>query len=142
MVMNQKLTGTASAMPSGLLKGALVGIGITLVGAAVMSALILREVLRETAIGYSAMGVILVSAFAGAMAAMNTVKQRPAVVAVLSGLIYYAVLLGANALFFKGEYEGLGVTALLVLAGVGTALLLKMKPRKGRRPSVRKNRHR
>lgn len=142
MVMNQKLTGTASEMPSGLLKGALVGIAITLAGAAVMSALILREVLQETAIGYSAMGVILISAFAGAMVAMNTVKQRPAVVAVLSGLIYYAVLLGANALFFKGEYEGLGVTALLVLAGVGTALLLKMKPRKGRRPSVRKNRHR
>ncbi len=142
MVMNQKVTGTVSSIPSGLLKGTLVGVVITLLGAAAMSGLIIREVLQETSIGYCAMVVLVASSFASAMSAMKSVKQKLAVVSILSGAVYFAVLLGMNALLCKGTYEGTGVTALLVLAGTGTALLVGLKPSKGTRSRLRKNKRR
>lgn len=140
--MNQKVTGTASSIPSGLLKGALAGIVTTLIGTAVMSGLIIHEVLRETGIGYCAMIVLVISSLLASMTAVRAVKQKLAVVSALSGLIYYAMLVGANALFLKGEYEGMGVTALLVLAGSGTALLLGLRPQKARYSQGGKKKHR
>ncbi len=139
MTVNQKVSGTASTMPAGLLKGAVAAIIMTIAGAALMSALIIREVLRETSIGYCAMVVLLISPLAGALIAMNAVKQKLAIVAALSAGIYYLLLLGTNALLLKGEYTGMGVTALLVLAGAGSALLLKLRQPKTKRNRVRKN---
>ena len=44
-----------SQMPKALVRGLVVSVLITLGGAALMSALIIREMIRETAIGYCAM---------------------------------------------------------------------------------------
>ncbi len=142
MVMNHKVTGTASTIPAGLLKGTLAGLGATLLGAAGMSGLIIREVLRETAIGYCAMVVLVLASFLAAMTAMRSIKQKMAVVATLSGAFYFLVLVGSNALFLKGEYHGAGVTALLVLAGAGTALLVGLKPQKQGHSRLRKKKRR
>jgi hypothetical protein len=44
-----------------------------------------------------------------------------------SGAGYYLTLLAMTALFFGGQYQGMGVTLGLVLAGAGTATLLSVK---------------
>lgn len=124
-----------------LLKGMLAGITATLAGTAILSWLIIREMLQETSIGYCAMGVILIASGLASFMAARSAGKGIAYLAGLSGLIYFAVLIGANALFFKGEFQAMGVTALLVLAGSGTSMLLAGRNKKTRKPSRRKIRH-
>lgn len=138
MTRKSKIKGAESTMPTALLKGTLAAILTTVVGAALMSGLIIREVLKETAIGYSAMAVLLTASLVGTWIAMKEAKQKLAIVSLLTGLCYFLVLIGGNALFCRGNYEGSGVTGLVILAGAGTAILLGLKPKRASHSPVRK----
>ena len=127
MVTNQKVTGTASSMPGGLAVGAGISLLITFVGSWLSAYLISTEKLPQSAIGYCAMGILLLSALLGALVAVHRIKRRRLYACILSGLIYYIILLSMTALFFGGQYQGMGVTALLVVGGTGTAALLSTK---------------
>lgn len=142
MVANRKVTGTAVSMPAGLAMGSGVSLLVTLGGAAIFANLISREVLKETSIGYCAIVLILLSSLLGAAVAVTRIKRRRVYVCALTGVIYYGVLLAATAMFFGGQYTGMGVTALLVLAGCGTVALLGLRKEKARYPRRNKIKHR
>ena len=139
MTVNQKVTGTAVSMPAGVALGCAVSLLITGVGSVLVAKLISEEVLMDTAIGYGAMMILLLASAAGAAIAAAKVKRMRLQVCLLVGVAYYGTLLALTALFFGGQYRGMGVTALLVLAGTGTTILLNSrekktgKYRKGRR---------
>lgn len=139
MTLNHKVTGTAMSMPLGIGIGCVISLFLTILGSGIVAKLISEEVLQETAIGYSAMGIILLASVSGTLVAVNKVKKRRLQVSMLVGAGYYLLLLAMTALFFGGQYQGMGVTALLVLAGSGTVILMgtrKKKPsgfRKSRR---------
>lgn len=138
MVANRKVTGTASSMPMGLALAAFISLAVTLAGAAVFASLISKEVLGEESIGYCAMVLILAASLLGAAAAVGKIKRRRVYVCLLSGGIYYGILLAMTALFFGGQYQGMGVTAPLVLAGSGLVALLGLRGEKGAKPRRRK----
>lgn len=142
MVVNRKVTGTAASMPGGLLWGAAGSMALTVAGAALLSYLILNESIGENSIGYASMFVILASAVLGALVSVSKIKRRRLLVCALSGLIYFGILLSMTALLFGGQYQGIGVTALLVLGGSGTAALLGMRQKKTNKISKRKMRTR
>lgn len=131
-----KKRNTALSMPGGLAWGAGVSIGITLVGVAVLATLVDREKLDMGKIGYWLLGLLLLGSFLGALAAWGRIRRRRVLVCLASGGVYLGILLGITALFFGGQYSGVGTTALLILAGSGTAALLG--PRQGRRGRRRK----
>lgn len=138
MVVNRKVTGTASSMPAGLVMAAAASLLLTLGGAALFGVLISKEVLQESSIGYSAMAVILLSAVLGAAVGVGRIKRRRVFVCGLTGLIYYGILLSMTALFFGGQYQGMGVTALLVLGGCGMVALLGLRGEKTARRRKRR----
>ncbi len=127
MVANRKVTGRAKSLPVGIGLGLLGSIGITLCLAAILAALMARETVGMDAAGYGAMGVLLISAGAGAWIAASLVKRQRLMVCLILGVAYYICLLSTTALFFGGQYRGMGVTALVILAGVGTVILLGLK---------------
>ena len=139
MTVNRKVTGTAVTMPVGIAIGWGIGIAVTLVGSILVAKLISDEILQSSAIGYGAMLILLLASVLGAVVSIAKVQRRRLQVCLLSGVVYYASLLACTALFFGGQYQGMGVTALVVLAGVGTVVLLgcrekkQKKYRKGRR---------
>lgn len=139
MGIKRKYTATGPDLPLGILRGTGIGILVTLAGAGVMSWLIVREYLQEMRVGYCAMGILLLASFAAAWASGRE-KILPASLA--TGAAYYGLLLGANALFLDGSYTGLGVTALLVLAGAGSAVLLKLRAERPRKVRIGGKRHR
>lgn len=110
-------------MGAGLLQGSCVGLGTTLVLAMLTAKLVDMGTLRVTAIGYCAIGILLASSFLSAVIATGRIKRQKMLVCGISGLIYYCILLGMTALFFDGQYRGMGVTALMVVCGVGLAVL-------------------
>lgn len=124
MVINRKVTGTASSMPVGLALGGCVALAVTILGSILAANLVLREMIPENSIGYCAMIILLVSSFVSATVSAARIKHRRLYVCLLSGVIYYALLLAITALFFGGQYQGMGVTALVVAAGCGTAVLM------------------
>ena len=95
--------------------------------------MIAMEILKENAVGYGAMIIILLSSISGAGIAVNKVKKRMLQVSALVGGLYYMMLLGATALFFGGKYQGMGVTALLILAGCGVVVLIAGRGKKSKR---------
>ena len=139
MTVNRKVTGTAVSMPVGIAMGWTASMVTTLLMSVFVARLISDEILKDTAIGYGAMFILLLASVLGAVVSTAKVKRRRLQVSLLSGIVYYASLLGATALFFGGQYQGMGVTALLVFAGSGLVILLagrekkQKKYRKGRR---------
>lgn len=139
MANNRKLSGTTSGIPAGLGIGALLSLVCTLAGSAILAKLIDQEIVAEDAIGYGVIVILLISSFLGTIAAYGRIRRQRAMVCALSGAVYYLTLLAITALFFGGQYTGMGVTALVVLAGSGCAILLGMgKGRGGRQRNYTK----
>ena len=139
MTVNRKVTGTAVSVPMGIGIGCGISMILTLLGAGIVAKMISEEILRETAIGYGAMAIILLSSILGSAIAVYKVKKRKLQVSLLVGGGYYLLLLAMTALFFGGRYQGMWVTALLIFAGSGAVILMEsrekksVKFRKGRR---------
>lgn len=124
MTVNQKVTGTAVPIPVGLALGTLVSLGMTALLSAGAAWLILTGKLPEDAVGYCAMVILLASSAAGAATAISRIKRLRFQMGLASGGIYYGCLLAVTALFFGGIYDGMGVTALMVLCGSALVILL------------------
>lgn len=127
MVTNRKVTGKAASMPVGIGTGLAVSLLLTVAGAAVVAMLLSGGQLGEESIGYGSLAILLVSSFAGAFVSVGMIKHRRLVVCAAAGISYYLAMLLLNALCFGGQYEGAGVTALVVLAGTGLVVLIGMK---------------
>lgn len=124
-------TGRAASMGGGLLTGVMVSLGCTILGAMIGAFLITHKYVEAASIGYCSMVTLLVSSLLGSTTTMKRIKHRKMYVCMLSGALYYAVLLSVTTLFFGGRYRGMGITALLVVAGCGASMLLEIRqPRK------------
>lgn len=128
-----KRTGRASSLPTGVGIGVAAALGWTMLWAGILAKLISMETLPEEAVGYGAMIILLSSAFLGAMLAYGKIKSKRLQAGLLTGAGYYLSLLAMTAMFFGGQYTGMGVTGLLVFAGSGTAVLIGVGPKKGRK---------
>ena len=127
MTVNKRVTNTAVAMPRGVALGAVLSLLVTLAGAMIVAALVNRETIEESAIGYGAMVILLLASLSGTWLAVNRVKRQRMIVCGLTGAAYYLSLLACTALFFGGQYTGMGVTALVILAGCGTVALMGLR---------------
>lgn len=131
-----------SGVPYAVLKGTMASLGITVLGAMLMSWLILRETLKETAIGYSAMGILLLSSLIGASVSSGKMESKRMITSALTGCVYAVILLIANALLYKGGYEGVGATLLIVFGGSIAADILNPGHGKRTGSSKRRRKHR
>ena len=139
MVLNKKVSGRASSIPAGLAVSGVASMVTTLMVTAIGASLIARETLPQEQFGFCAIAALLLGSIFGAVTAVKRIKHRKMLVGVLSGVVYYIMLLGMTVLFFGGRFSGLGVTLLVVLCGslIG-ALLSSKEPGKGRIKNRRK----
>ncbi len=139
MVANQKVTGTASSLPEGIAIGAGTSIAITFIAILIVAKLIDSGTMQENAIGYSAIGILLIASISGSIVSSRRIRRKHILVCGLSGITYFLTLLAMTALFFGGQYDGITVTLLMILCGSGVAILLgKQKGRGPRKPSYHK----
>ena len=138
MVVNQKVSGRSKPMAVGLAIGTIISLIVTLLGACIIANLVLSGKMVAETIGYGAMLIVLFASALGAWISAGLIKRRWMVVCLGTGGSYYLVLLAITALFFGGQYQGMGVTALLVLGGCGAVGLLGLRGEKTRSKKVRK----
>lgn len=142
MAVNQKPTGRTMSMPGGLAIGGVCSLLITFACAAFLAWLVAEERMQESDIGYGVMVLLLLSSFAGAMAAWGKIKRQRMLVCLLSGIVYFGTLLAVTALFFGGQYSAVGVTALLILCGITLAAMMGLRQGRGSRHRKMKMPHR
>lgn len=136
MALNQKTTGRAMSMPGGLAFGGTVSLGVTLLCAAVLAKLLDMEKLAWENIGYGIMVLLFLGSFLGSMTAYYAIRRQRMMVCGISGLVYFGLLLAITALFFGGQYDGIGAAAAVVICGSACAGLLGLRgggKRKGRK---------
>lgn len=117
MVRNGKVTGRASSVPAGLAVSGIVSLVTTVLIVTIGGALISKEILPQEQIGYCSMLALLLGAVMGAVTAVRKIQRRRILVCMMSGGVYFLVLLAITAMFFGGQYQGVGVTFLLILGG-------------------------
>ena len=138
MVVNHKGSGKAKSMAVGLAAGTLFSLILTLLGTAITANLILSEKLKTEGIGYVAVTILLLASAVGAWCATGMIKRRRVMVCAGVGGLYYISLLAITALFFGGQYQGMGVTALVVMGGCGAVGLLGLREKKSGRKKIKK----
>ena len=142
MIMNKRVTGKAKSLPFGIGIGLLSGMALTIGVVAIVANLILNEKMGEQTIGYAAIVVLLTSSALGAWLATTMVKRRWMLVCLATGGGYFLCLLAITALFFGGQFQGVGATVISVIGGCGAVGLLGLKGETGHRNNRRKYRSR
>lgn len=138
MIVTRNSTGRAMTLPGGILLGACTSLLWTIAGAAILALLIDKEILAQTAIGYGSMVILLTASLIGSQTAWRKVKHQRVLVCMSAGGMYFLMLLAMTALFFGGQYEAMGVTAGLILAGSGCATFMGAGKGRGHGHRVRK----
>lgn len=117
MIVHQKVTGRATSIPVGLAAGLGMAVGFSTLAIALAAYLISEAYLPMDAIGYCAIITLLGSSYFGAKVATGKIKRLRIQMSLISGGIYFLLLLAITAIFLKGEYEGVGVTLFVVASG-------------------------
>ena len=130
------------SLPGGLAFGALISVAITLLCAALCAAMISAETLPEQSLGYASLVILFLAALGGATAGAGKAKGKRLYVCLIVAGIYMLVLFGMTALFFGGQYSGVGVTALVLLSGAIVAAMTGQGRRKGANLRRSKIKHR
>ena len=138
MVINQKITGKAMPMAAGLALGAGTSMLISLSVAALWAYLIVSEKMSPDTVGYCAMITLALASAGGSWVAAATIKHRWLPVCLGVGGIYYGLLAGIMILFFGGQFQGMFVTALMVLAGSGCVALLGLRSKNKHHKKIQK----
>ena len=127
MYAKRKVTGTAMGIPGGIGLGLVVSLLITIAGAALTAWLIVSEKIGEGTIGYAAMVLLAIASATGALVAVALIKRLRLQICMLTGGCYYLALLAMTALLFGGQYQGMGVAAIVILAGCALIAFLPAK---------------
>lgn len=140
MKKTQKST-QAQSLPLGIGMGLGVSVVCTLVIAAVLALLISSGKLAPAAMSVGVMALLMLSSVIGAMVSAGKVKSKRLIVCMATALCYFAVLLCTTALLFDGMYQGVPVTALVVMGGGLIAGLLPAGQGSGANHHKRKKRY-
>ena len=142
MVANQKVTGKAVSFPAGVAIGLAISWSLTLIMAAMTAYLEGRGILGYDAVGYCLMLTLLLSSLAGALTAARKVKRIRFGVCMASALCYFLTLMVLTALFFGGQYSGIGVTGLVILGGAAAASFLGRSGKRSTSVRIKKYKNR
>ena len=115
--MKMKASGKAIGIPAGIAIGTLISLIISFGGAGVSAWLVSSGKIGEGGIFYAAMLVVALAAAAGAWFSTSVIQRLRLQMCLLSGGCYFLSLLAMTALFFGGQYQGIGTIAIVILCG-------------------------
>lgn len=139
--MPQKNAMKINAMPAAIGIGMAVSMISTLLFSAVLAALIAGGRISPDSMGYGVLGILMMSAILGALAACAKVPGKRMIVSGASSAGYLLLLLCVTALFFGGEYQGVVATALVIFGGGIISALLPAGQGRGRKRPGKKRRY-
>ena len=125
-----KRGGQAYSISGGLVFSATVNMFITFLFSVIIAYALNKEKITWEDAGYWIMGMLFSASFLGAKTAVITVKHQKMIISIMSGVLYWGLLLCITALFFGGNWSSIGETAAIIIAGCGCAALLSVPDKK------------
>lgn len=116
-MINNNVSGKSYSVPAGLMRGVGVSLLMTLAGAVVLATLVDKEMLAWQDAGYGMIIMFISASYLGAKVSADKIKRQRLLVSLMFAVEYIGILMATTALFFGGQYDGAGVTSLLVLCG-------------------------
>ena len=116
MIPIKKFKSKVMGIPVGLVVGVMSSLLLTFIGTAIVASLLAAEKIGEDTIRYAVIIIHAISGALGAFLSVSLTKRLRLQVSLLSGVCYYLMLLAMTALFFGGRYQGIGVTAVIIMA--------------------------
>lgn len=110
--------------------GTIAGILILVGSTALLSTLVLNGVIPEAKISYCNLGIIILAAFFAAVIACKNTAEKRSIICMITGAVIFCVLLLTTALFYGGQYNGVGETGLLILCGSILPILTRRTKKK------------
>lgn len=139
MIRNHISTGRALSMPAGLATGLSIGLATTVILSALLAKLVSTEKVEWGSVGYGIMIILLITSAIDSKATCFMIKRRKLISCFLAGLLYWLSLIMITALFFGGQYEGMGVTGVVVFCGSAIVCLLESKGEKRKNANARRS---
>lgn len=139
MVSKQSVRGNVGMIPRGIGLGLAASLICTFACIAIGASLLNAEIVGEKNEGYITVTTLLFSSIIGAVVSVRSIKEKRVPVCLLSGGAYLLSLLAITALFFGGVYDGVGESALVILAGALSVALLGLKESRKAGKRRRKN---
>lgn len=137
MTVSTKQTGKACSVPGGLAASGIVSMAVTMGTSIVIAHFLNCEKITWEQAGYWIMGMLFAASFLGGKTAIMAMKHQRILVSFMAGLLYWGILLCITALFFRGDFSAVWVTAGIILAGCGSAALITGSKGKKNRKKVR-----
>ena len=137
MIRKHISTGRALSMPAGLATGLTIGLATTLILSAILAKLVSIEKVKWGSVGYGIMIILLITSAIDSKATCFMIKRRKLIGCLLAGLLYWLSLIMITALFFGGQYDGMGVTGVIVFCGSAIVCLLESRGEKGKKANTR-----
>lgn len=139
MIRNHISTGRALSMPTGLATGLCIGLATTVILSALLAKLVSTEKVEWGSVGYGIMIILLITSAIDSKATCFMIKRRKLIGCLLAGLLYWLSLIMITALFFGGQYDGMGVTGSVVFCGSAVVCLLESRGERGRKGNLRRS---
>lgn len=117
MVSKKRLSKKERGLPEALGVGLLVGVVFTLLGTGLLAYLVEAETVEMSGVNSGSVVIHLIGSAITGLVAYGVMKRQRIVVAALSSLCYFLVQIGATALLFEGQYEGVGAGVLAIIGG-------------------------
>ena len=117
-------TGKASSISGGMAIAAFLSMITTLILSAVIAKLLDVERITWEQAGYWIMGLLYIASFIGGKSASAAIKRQKVLICIMSGVLYWGLMLCITALFFGAKFTAVWETAGMIAAGCGTAALL------------------
>ena len=137
MIRNHITNGRALSMPAGLATGLCIALATTLILSALLAKLVSADKVEWGSIGYGIMIILLLTSVIDSKATCFMIKRRKPIGCLLAGLLYWLSLIMITALFFGGQYDGMGVTGVIVFCGSAIVCLLESRGEKGKKANTR-----
>lgn len=122
MAMKLKSNGRSTSIPAGIGIGLAAALVIMVIGAMLLAWLVSTERAGENAVGWGCMVILPAASATGNFCAWSLIRHRRLLITGITTAALYVLLL-ILALPFGGQYEGMGLTALLVALGGGISLI-------------------
>lgn len=127
-------------MAFGIGAGCALQIIISVIGAAVASAMIVHETVSENTVKFFAFAIQLLATFTGGFTACKFAKGKYAITAGITAAVYCFVLVAISILTFDGQLTGFWLGVLAVVLGYVLSCATCITSGKGKRSRTRAHR--
>lgn len=133
-----KQTGKAKSVPEGIIIATIISIIETMLLSFIIAYSLNTELITWEQAGYWIMIVLFIVSFSGAKCAITTVRRQRVLLSIMSGTVYWGILLCISALLWNNGFEAVWETGSVIIAGCGAACFISMPTRNKHRNNRRK----